>query len=94
MLEIRVVEPGTIRFTGRLDASQAEEAMATLQRFDGSLIADFSGLDYISSAGLSVIVETFRRLTGGGHSFRLVNMQPRVRNVFRYSGLDRVLQIE
>lgn len=94
MLEIRVVQPGTVRLTGRLDASQADEAMAVLKKLDGPLIADCSGLDYISSAGLSVIVETYRRLQGAGHSFRLVNMQPRVRNVFKYSGLDRVLQID
>jgi len=94
MLEIRVVEPGTIQLTGRLDASQADEAMTALRKLDGPLTVDFVGLDYISSAGLSVIVETYRRLQGAGHAFRLVNMQPRVRNVFKYSGLDRILQIE
>ncbi|MGH3054012.1 MAG: hypothetical protein ACRDL7_03425 [Gaiellaceae bacterium] len=40
------------------------------------------------------VIETHRRLTGGGHPFRLINMQPRVRNVFMYSGLDRVLKID
>ena len=94
MLEIRVVEPGTVLLTGRLDASQADEAMVTFRGLEGPLTADCSGLDYISSAGISVIVETYRRLSGAGLAFRLINMQPRVRNVFKYSGLDRVLQIE
>ncbi|MBI1798537.1 MAG: STAS domain-containing protein [Candidatus Eisenbacteria bacterium] len=94
MLEIRIDEEGRILLTGRLDASQADEAMVRFRQLEGPITADFSGLDYISSAGISVIVETYKRLHGAGHLFRLVNMKPRVRNVFMYSGLDRVLHIE
>lgn len=94
MLEIKVLEPGTILLKGRLDASKADEAMVLFKKLEGPLTADFTELDYISSAGISVIIETHRRLTGSGHLFRLINMQPRVRNVFMYSGLDRVLKIE
>ena len=94
MLEIRIADEGTVMLKGRLDASQADEAMDQFRKLTGPITADFSGLDYISSAGISVIIETHKRLTGGGHSFRLINMQPRVRNVFMYSGLDRVLKIE
>jgi anti-sigma B factor antagonist len=94
MLDIRVREDGTVLLTGRLDASQADQAMALFRKFEGPLTADFTGLDYISSAGISVMVETHKRLRDAGQTFRLVNMQPRVRNVFMYSGLDRVLRIE
>jgi len=94
MFQIVVVEPGKVSLVGRLDASEADEAMNVLRGLQGPLVAECSGLDYISSAGLSVIVETYRRLQGAGQSFRLVRMQPRVRNVFKYSGLDRILQIE
>jgi anti-sigma B factor antagonist len=94
MLEIRLVEEGTVFLKGRLDASQAEEAMDLFRKLEGPITADFAGLDYISSAGISVIIETHKRLSGGGHVLRLINMQPRVRNVFMYSGLDRVLTIE
>ena len=94
MLEIRLLDSGTVLLKGRLDASKADEAMLTFKRLEGPVTADFSELDYISSAGISVIIETHRRLAGAGHPFRLINMQPRVRNVFMYSGLDRVLTIE
>jgi anti-sigma B factor antagonist len=94
MLDIRVREDGTVMLTGRLDASQADQAMERFRKFDGPLTADFAGLDYISSAGISVMVETHKRLRDAGQIFKLVNMQPRVRNVFMYSGLDRVLRIE
>ena len=94
MLEIRIEEQGTVMLKGRLDAAQADGAMDQFRKLDGPITADFSGLDYISSAGISVIIETHKRLATGGHVFRLINMQPRVRNVFMYSGLDRVLKIE
>ena len=94
MLEIKLLQPGTVLLKGRLDASKADEAMLTFKKLEGPVTADFTELDYISSAGISVIIETHRRLSGSGHPFRLINMQPRVRNVFMYSGLDRVLTIE
>jgi anti-sigma B factor antagonist len=94
MFELQETGPGRVKLSGRLDASEADAAMIAFRRLQGPLTADFSALDYISSAGISVIVETFRRLKAAGQEFRLVQMQPRVRNVFMYSGLDKVLTIE
>jgi anti-sigma B factor antagonist len=88
------VESDAVKFTGRLDASAAEEARATLRELSGSMTADFSGLEYISSAGLGLIIETHKRLSSQGHTLRLVNLTPRVRNIFAYAGLDRLLRIE
>ena len=94
MLEITITEEGTVRLTGRLDASQANSALARLEQLDESVTADLSGLDYISSAGLAVILATYKRLTDAGHHFRLTNVTPRVYNVFRYAGLDKLLGLE
>ena len=94
MFDLQETGPGIVRLSGRLDASEADAALAAFRRIQGPLTADFSGLDYISSAGISVIIETYRRLKAAGQEFKLVQMQPRVRNVFMYSGLDKVLTIE
>ena len=94
MFEVRFEGDGRVRLVGRLDASQAEAATAALRRLDGPSVADFSELEYISSAGLSVILLTYKRLHEAGHSLLLVNLSPRIRNVFGYAGLDRVLRIE
>lgn len=94
MLELKVVEPGTIHLTGRLDAAEADRAMAVFEPLPGPLTADCEGLEYISSAGLSVLVVTHKRLMASGHKLRIVNLQPRVRNVFKYAGLDRLFQVE
>lgn len=94
MFEVRFEGDGRVRLVGRLDASQADAATAALRRLDGPSVADFSELEYISSAGLSVILLTYKRLHEAGHSLLLVNLSPRIRNVFGYAGLDRVLRIE
>lgn len=94
MFEIRVADSGTVKLSGRLDAAEAEKAQAVLRTLDGPLTADLSDLDYISSLGISVLIETYKRLNAAGHGFRLVGMKPRIRNVFAYAGLDRLLSIE
>jgi anti-anti-sigma factor len=94
MFEIRVADGGLVRMSGRLDAAEADKARADLDGMPGPLTLDCSELEYISSAGLSVLIVTYKRLHAAGHPLRLVNLQPRVRNVFHYAGLNRLLQIE
>lgn len=84
----------TVRLSGRLDAAQADRALAALSPLSGALTLDLTGLEYISSAGLGVVVQTYKRLVAAGGSLRLVNLEPRVRNVFSLSGLDRVIPVE
>lgn len=94
MFEVRFEGNDRVRLVGRLDASQADAATAALRRLNGPSVADFSELEYISSAGISVILLTYKRLHESGHSLLLTNLSPRIRNVFGYAGLDRVLRIE
>jgi anti-sigma B factor antagonist len=94
MFEIQAPAEGEIALKGRLDAAAAEKALETLRAISASMTADCSELEYISSAGIGVIVETHKRLLDAGHSLKLVNLTPRVRNVFTYAGLHRFLVIE
>jgi anti-anti-sigma factor len=94
MFDIHMGEHGRVKLSGRLDASQAERAQKVLREVEGPVTADCSELDYVSSAGISVILELHKRVTGSGHELRLVGMNPRVRTVFVYTGLDKVLKID
>lgn len=94
MFEIEIGTDGRIALAGRLDAAEADRAMEVLKALEGPLVADCSRLDYISSAGIGVIIEVYKKLHKAGHVLRLVHMTPRVRNVFRYAGLDQILTIE
>ncbi len=94
MFEIHVGPESTIKLVGRLDAAQADRALAIFKTLTHSVTADCAALDYISSAGISVILETHKRLHAAGHTLRLVQMNARVRTVFAYTGLDKVLDIQ
>jgi anti-sigma B factor antagonist len=93
VLELRVTESGTVNIRGRLDAAESERALAMLNKLPGPLTLDCADLEYISSAGISVIMETLRRLTQQGSRLSLIDLKPRVRSVFVYAGLDKVLDI-
>jgi len=92
--EIQPETNSSARLIGRLDAAQADSALAVLNELSGPLTLDCTGLAYISSAGLSVLLVTYRRLQAQGEILRLVNLQPNVRNVISYSGLHRLFKIE
>jgi anti-sigma B factor antagonist len=94
MLEIRTASTGQVQLVGRLDAAEAERADEALRVMAGPLRLDCAELDYISSAGLGVLIELHKRLLAAGHTLTLANLVPRVRNVFMYAGLDRLLNIE
>jgi len=94
MFEIQVEGAGLVKLSGRLDAAQADKAKAALDALGSSVTLDITDLDYVSSAGLGVLVQTYKRLRDSGHTFRLTNLKPRIRSVFVYAGLDKVLQLE
>jgi len=94
MLAIIVETGGLVRLAGRLDEAEADRVMAVLDVLTGAVVVDLSELEYISSAGLGVLLATHRRLMEDRQALRLVNLQHRVRNVFLLAGLDRVLMLE
>ena len=94
MFEIHVGDDGIVKLSGRLDAAESEKASRVLRALDRPVTVDFSDLDYISSSGIAALIETYQRLRGAGHAFKLVRLKPRVRNVFAYAGLYRLLDIE
>jgi anti-sigma B factor antagonist len=93
MFKIHLDTPGRARLEGRLDASQSDAALEVLARIPGPLVLDCAQLDYISSAGIGTLIETYKRLHREGHRLRLENVTPRVRSVFRLANLDTVLDI-
>ncbi|MBU8932669.1 MAG: STAS domain-containing protein [candidate division Zixibacteria bacterium] len=94
MFDITMTDDGSVSLVGRLDAAQARKAEEVLAKISSPLRIDFTGLEYISSGGLSVLLITYKRLSDQGHSLKLVNMSPHVREVFHYARLDKVFDIE
>ncbi|HEY8048214.1 MAG TPA: STAS domain-containing protein [Ramlibacter sp.] len=94
MLSIDAGPEGVVLISGRLDAAQAAVAQAFLDRTSGRVVLDCSGLDYISSAGLGMLLKTQKRLVAGGGGVRLTRVTPHIRDIFQYSGLDKIFEIE
>lgn len=94
MLDLRLRQGGVVALAGRLDASESDRALVELNRLPGPLTLDCTELDYISSAGISVIVQTYKRLNSQGQVLAFTGMAPRVKNVFVYAGLAKLLGIQ
>ncbi len=94
MFEAGIGESGEVFFAGRLDAAQASKAESFLAALEAAAVIDFARLEYISSAGLGVLLKTHKRLMAGGKGLRLVNVSSHINDIFRYSGFDRLFSIE
>jgi anti-sigma B factor antagonist len=93
MLEIRFGEDRRVVLAGRLDASQAPHAQEFLDKVQPPCVLDMGALEYISSAGLGVLLKTHKRLLASGSGIRLINVNPHINDVFRYSGMDKLFSI-
>ena len=94
MFEIRFGENAEIVLQGRLDAAQAATAREFFGRISDSCIVDCRQLEYVSSAGLGVLLKVQKRLMAAEGGLTLINLNNHIRDVFRYAGLDRVFKIE
>lgn len=94
MLTIESGADGAVVVTGRLDAAQAEAAQAFLDATSGRVVLDCTGLEYISSAGLGVLLKTQKRLMADSGGLRLTGLNRHIRDIFQYSGFDMIVEIE
>ncbi len=82
---------------GRIDALTASEYEAAIQDAldgeDSRLILDFGGLDYISSAGLRVILATAKSLKSKGGQVLLAGACGTVKEVFDISGFCSIFTL-
>ena len=93
MLEIREGDNQELILTGRFDASEAEKAKTVFLSLAEGKTVDFAQLDYISSAGLGVLLAAQKRLAQRGQSLRLVNVNSHIKDVFHFSGFDQIFDI-
>lgn len=94
MFEIDYGSEGEVLCSGRLDAAQCAKAQSFMDQIVDARTLDFSGLDYISSAGLGILLKTQKRLAESGAALRIINVNNHIHDVFRYSGFDAIFDIE
>ena len=99
MLNInKTSENGKARFAleGRLDTVTAPELEAALQEGIagvGELTLDLEKLEYVSSAGLRVLLSTQKAMAKQGE-MKLINVSEPIMEIFEITGFSEILSIE
>lgn len=98
-LEIREESAGAVRLlilNGRLDTETSSDlelaAQDLLQAGECNFILDLSGIGYVSSSGLRVLLMMAKSVEGIG-SLRLAGLNPTVRQVFDVAGFTPLFSI-
>ena len=98
-MDIRKTENGntvTLELTGRLDTTTAPQMEAVLKdciEDADALILDFDRLDYISSAGLRVLLSA-QKVMGKKEGMKIHHVCPEIMEVFEITGFTDILTIE
>lgn len=86
----------TLALTGRLDTTTAPELEAVIKENIAGvtkLVMDFAGLEYLSSAGLRVILSTQKIMNKQGEMV-IRNVNETINEVFEITGFIDILTIE
>ena len=85
-----------VKVVGRLDTTTAPELEASLKEsFEGleKLVLDFSELDYLSSAGLRVLLQAQKAMNKQGEMV-VRNVNETISEIFEVTGFADILTIE
>ncbi|MEX2181450.1 MAG: anti-sigma factor antagonist [Gemmatimonadaceae bacterium] len=86
-----------VALAGNLDSVTSPEAQQVLDAILAGgarkLAVDFTALDYISSAGLRVLLGAAKRMTATGGALRTFGLNDTVREVFDISGFSTILAV-
>ena len=81
---------------GRIDTNTApllENEITDIEKFE-NLIFDFKNVEYISSAGLRVLLAAQKRINKVGGNMKISNVNENVKDVFEVTGFTDILKIE
>ena len=99
-MELTTRESGEVTiigFEGKLDTNTCPDAEVHLKKTldDGAkkILADFTKLDFVSSAGLRILLSTAKRLESGGGVLRICGLNETVSEIFEISGFDTILSV-
>lgn len=84
-----------IAILGRLDTLTAPEFEKEVEDLEGTreIILDLKNLDYLSSAGLRILLRMQKTMNGKG-SMKLIHVKPNIMEIFEITGFTDFLNIE
>ena len=87
----------TLKLGGHLNTNTAADLEAALEPVleqTNQVVLDFADLEYLSSAGLRVLVATQKKITAAQGALRILNASDDIREVFDITGLIDVFDVE
>ena len=93
----RIGQVAVVAPEGRLDAATAPNLKDLLKglvaRGESRIVLDMSGVDFVDSSGLGVLVASLKTAESAGGDLRLASMSPGVRGIFELIKLHLVFRI-
>ena len=89
-------EVATVLVEGRLDTMTAPELQGALSEYPGDvrrLVFDFSELEYISSAGLRVLLSMHKQMSSVGGEIQVTRANTAVKDVFEMTGFSDIFTV-
>ena len=86
-----------VRLEGNLDTNTSTDAQdfltSAMDDGESKIIVNFEKVDFVSSAGLRVLLATAKRLGGSGGNLRVCGLNETVSEVFEISGFSTLFNI-
>ena len=87
-----------IALSGEIDSASVDDFYAQVSAIYAhdkkDIVFDCAALTFIDSTTLGTFVKIFKHLREDGHTFRLRNVQPRIKKLFQICALDRIMEID
>jgi anti-sigma B factor antagonist len=93
-VEVRGINPVVVQVEGELDLAGVSRLLSVLERLDGDVEVDCSGLKFVDAAGLGVLVRAHEARKKNGEQLVVVDPSPRMARLLHLTELDRVLSIQ
>lgn len=97
-VKIREIDSKTVmQIDGRLDATSApvlENKLAELITAEKKLlVVDFAKVDYLSSAGMRLLLSTTKKIKGMNGKLHFCSISDEVMEIIKMAGFERILHI-
>lgn len=97
-IEVEEIESRILlRLDGRLDAASApileKKIQDLLEEKQNQLLLDFTRIDYLSSAGMRLLLSATKKLKANHGSLILFSLGEEVEAIIKMAGFDKILHI-
>lgn len=90
-------QTGILALEGEIDLHRSPQIKETLEPLIAQkvkrILVDLSGVTYIDSSGLAVMIETLQRIQAYGGKFAMFGLRESVRGIFQIARLDQIFSI-